>query len=597
MRKRKDVASIGHILQNYKYSFKFMWKYSKIYLILSFFSSILGGLFPSLQLILTSRLFNILEKGCPFDEALTVIIIMTVCACTYVLLMRLYSGILVPRFSQSIHLKVQSILFGKVRRLELAKYDDPEFYNGFVLAMQNADSYATAAMTALNNLFSCVLSVVTTLGIVIYIDLVAMLIMFASAIMAMIIDANMKKIEFKKQLDITPIGRRKEYIDRVHKRADFAKELRLSDLGEILKQDYEDNTADFLSLIKRYGKKTAILGILDGFNINVIYLITIAWTIYRMVVIGSVSLGGFTIIVTSCTNFKGSLVRLVKLLTGISKQSMQIDKVRSFLEYEPEERRGSLPAPRFESIEYKNVSFGYNPDKAILHGINLKICKGDKIAIVGYNGAGKSTFIKLLMRLYEPTEGSIIYNGRDYREYEMDSYRSNIGAVFQDFKIFATTVGENVLGDECTEKDIKTVESALHYVAFDEKLASLPNGIDTILTREFDEDGTELSGGESQKIAIARVFARPYDLIVMDEPSSALDPIAEYSLNKHIAEYANDKTVIFISHRLSTTRHADRIYMFEDGRIIETGTHEELISLDGKYAEMFKIQAEKYIVQ
>ena len=237
--KRTDAMSVRRILQNYIYSFKFMWKYSKSYLILSLFSSIIGGLFSPLQLILTSSLFNMLEKGCTFVEALTVIIVIIVSTCCYVLLMRLYNSVLVPRFSQSIHLKVQSEFFEKVRRMELSKYDDPNFYNEFVLTMQYADSYATAAMTALNNLLTYVFSIVTTLGIVIYVDFVAMLIMVASAILAMFIDAKLKKTEFRKQLEMTPIGRRKEYIDRVHKRADYAKELRLTDFGEKLTQYYE----------------------------------------------------------------------------------------------------------------------------------------------------------------------------------------------------------------------------------------------------------------------------------------------------------------------------------------------------------------------
>ena len=211
-----------------------------------------------------------------------------------------------------------------------------------------------------------------------------------------------------------------------------------------------------------------------------------------------------------------------------------------------------------------------------------------------YNGAGKTTPVKLIMGLYQPDSCAILYNGTDIRELETDSYRSRMAAVFQDYKIFAATVGENVLGDECTASDRATAERALHLAAFDEKLKALPRGIDTVLTREFDEDGTNLSGGEAQKIAIARVFARDCDLIIMDEPSAALDPIAEYTLNRHIAEYAADKTVIFISHRLSTTRHADRIYMLENGRIVEAGTHDELMAQDGQYAHMFRVQAKNY---
>lgn len=266
------------------------------------------------------------------------------------------------------------------------------------------------------------------------------------------------------------------------------------------------------------------------------------------------------------------------------------------MEYEPEERKGTLPAPKFESMSSGMFRLGIILIKQYCTVSTMKLRRGEKIAVVGYNGAGKSTLIKLLMHLYEPTEGSIIYNGMDFKEYEMDSYRSHIGAVFQDFKIFAATVGENVLGDECTENDYESVERALHFAAFDDKLATLSNGINTMLTREFDEGREQSCPEVNRKKSLLQEYS-PDRLIwlLWTEPSSALDPIAEYTLNKHIAEYAEDKPIIFISHRPSTTRHADRIYMIEDGRIIESGSHGELMSLDGKHAEMFKVQAKNYI--
>ena len=224
----------------------------------------------------------------------------------------------------------------------------------------------------------------------------------------------------------------------------------------------------------------------------------------------------------------------------------------------------------------------------------MKLNKGEKIAIVGYNGAGKTTLIKLILRLYDPTEGEVLMNGVDVKDFKLEEYRGRIGSVFQDFKIYAASLAENVMNGRYTDADRITVEKALEASGFGEKLSALENGISTTLTREFDDKGTNLSGGEAQKVAIARVFARPYDLIIMDEPSSALDPIAEYELNRAIADYAADKTVIFISHRLSTTRMADRIYMFANGTLEEFGSHEELMAKGGKYAEMFEMQAEKY---
>jgi ATP-binding cassette subfamily B protein len=234
--------------------------------------------------------------------------------------------------------------------------------------------------------------------------------------------------------------------------------------------------------------------------------------------------------------------------------------------------------------------------KPSLTNVSLTIKRGEKIAFVGYNGAGKTTLTKLLMRLYDPSEGRILYNGQDLRELSLEQLRSHIGAVFQDYRLFGATVAENVLGDvyDGTPEQEATVKAALHAATFDEKLEQLPDGINTLLTREFDDKGINLSGGEAQKVAIARCFAHPFELMILDEPSSALDPLAEYELNHAILKKADEKTVIFISHRLSTTRMADRIYMFENGAIIESGSHEELMEQNGKYAEMFRLQAEKY---
>ena len=187
-----------------------------------------------------------------------------------------------------------------------------------------------------------------------------------------------------------------------------------------------------------------------------------------------------------------------------------------------------------------------------------------------------------------------LFNAIQQKLTDIPGLPAKIRTVFQDYKIFAATVAENVLGGECAEEDRETVADALTKATFADRLTEMEEGMDTPLTKEFSDDGVNLSGGEAQKVAIARIFARPYDLIVMDEPSSALDPAAEYELNHTILAYAKDKTVVFISHRLSTTRMADRILMFADGRLIEEGSHDELMRMNGKYAEMFRLQAEKY---
>ena len=219
----------------------------------------------------------------------------------------------------------------------------------------------------------------------------------------------------------------------------------------------------------------------------------------------------------------------------------------------------------------------------------------EKIAIVGRNGSGKTTLIKILLRLYDPTSGIVEMDGKDYREYDVRSLRRRIGVVFQDFSCYASSVADNVLLRSVkSEKDEQTVVNSLKLCGLYEKVSALKNGIYTVLTKEFDEDGVIFSGGEMQKLAIARMFANDYDIIIMDEPSSALDPIAEYELNSKIIEAAANKTLIIVSHRLSTTKDADKIIYMENGRIEEMGTHKSLIELNGKYAELFNIQASKY---
>ena len=247
----------------------------------------------------------------------------------------------------------------------------------------------------------------------------------------------------------------------------------------------------------------------------------------------------------------------------------------------------------FESLEFRNVSFAYRDD-LVLKNVSFKISKGERIAIVGYNGAGKTTLTKLIMRLYDVNEGEILYNGYNIKEYDINLLRNKIGAVFQDYRIFAASVAENVLADLYTDDKDELVIKSLESSTFGDRLKTLDKGIHTQLTKEFYEDGTDLSGGEAQKVAIARVFAHDNELIIMDEPSSALDPMAEYELNKSISENAKDKTAIFISHRLSTTRHSDRIFMFEGGVLTESGSHEELMENNKNYAKMFNIQALKY---
>ena len=279
------------------------------------------------------------------------------------------------------------------------------------------------------------------------------------------------------------------------------------------------------------------------------------------------------------------------------KNGLFVDNLRTFMEYKeklPENYDGLEPEAEIKSIEFRNVSFSYKEEQ-VIRNLSFEIRGGKTYALVGHNGAGKSTIIKLLLRLYDPTEGEIFLNGRNIKEYNLRKYRELFAAAFQDCQIFSLPVVENVLMRKVFEGDEEVVTEALKLAGVYEKVESLPKGIYTILTKEFAEDGAVLSGGEYQKIVVARAFVKECPVKIFDEPSSALDPIAEYRLFDNILKSSRNKTMLFISHRLSSVQNADWVLMLEEGTIIEEGTHKMLMQNQGAYADMYKKQAVNYL--
>jgi ATP-binding cassette subfamily B protein len=277
---------------------------------------------------------------------------------------------------------------------------------------------------------------------------------------------------------------------------------------------------------------------------------------------------------------------------------MYMNNLKEFLEYEPKkEYQGSAKITcELGNVEFDQVNFQYaGADKPVIQDLSFTIKKGEKVALVGQNGAGKTTLVKLMMGLYPVTSGRVIAEGVNIQEYDRQDYYNRFGTVFQDLQIFALPLSENVLmkaPENQAEREL--VKDALIKAQFGDTLAKLPKGIDTMITKEFDDEGFVCSGGQAQKIAIARVFAKNPDIVILDEPSSALDPIAEYNMYNNMLQVSEGKTVIFISHRLSSARIADRICFLEHGNIVECGNHDELMRLGGKYAQMFELQAKNY---
>ena len=279
------------------------------------------------------------------------------------------------------------------------------------------------------------------------------------------------------------------------------------------------------------------------------------------------------------------------------KNGQFLEYFRTFMEYEekiPEDMDGIIPE-KIRSVEFKNVCFEYKENKPVINNLSFKI-EGNKVcALVGHNGAGKSTIIKLLLRLYDPTSGEILVNGINIKEYNLKAYRRQFSAAFQDYRVMAMSVRDNVIMGEKLDEPNETAKRALKCAGVWDKISSLSDGIDTVMTKEFDNNGAVLSGGEQQKIVVARAFAQQTSLKIFDEPSSALDPIAEYELYKGIMNESKGHITLFISHRLSSVKDADEVFMLENGTVIEQGTHRQLMAMGGKYCEMFTKQAQNYL--
>lgn len=588
-------------------------RYTPVYFFLMLAEGVIWGFIHSAESVFNYNLLNTVDGG-EFHYAVKIIAVMASFWILAYIFDKWYWCIMNPLIKRKLHLRMHEEMFVKARSLDLSCFDDPEFYNDFVWAMNESDQRAVNVMEDTGKLINRIVASATLFTLLFTVDPIIALILFLSSAVTVISNLIANKVSFMHSKETNPLWRKKDYINRVYHLSDYAKELRIRRADELLMADYDENTEKIIAAEKKYGKKYFLL---YGLGWNAVGTVTNYAVILYMIVMlsrGELAVGGFAASVGMIWRIRWLLVDLIDRITKYPKHSLYIEKYLEFMRFEPQIKDGITDIPDFESLEFRDVSFSYefsahpkyafhdedytppekkNGKEALKH-VSLKLSKGDKIAIVGYNGAGKTTLIKLIMRLYDPTEGEILYNGINIKEFDPEAYRKKIGTVFQDFKIFAASIAENVMNGEYCDGDEKTVKNALQKADFTEKLESLDVGVNTHLTREFNDKGTNLSGGEAQKIAISRVFAKEYPIVIMDEPSSALDPMAEYNLNQSILHNTEGKTVIFISHRLSTTRIADKIYMFDNGRLIEEGSHTELLNMNGKYAEMFHVQSEKY---
>ncbi|MBP5462354.1 MAG: ABC transporter ATP-binding protein, partial [Lachnospiraceae bacterium] len=407
-------------------------------------------------------------------------------------------------------------------------------------------------------------------------------------------------IDYERNRDMAPHNRRIAYINRVMYLPEYAKEMRLTGVFRLMKHQYEEAIHGVSDVTRKYTKRAMVLHwFYVMFTFTFIFEGLLIYGAYRTVESHTMSLAQLSVITSMMVSTTWILIGFTEALTELFRNGLFIEYLRGFLEYQeriPEDSTGDDPGTEIRSVEFKDVSFSYK-DKEVISHLSMEFRGGKTYALVGHNGAGKTTIIKLLLRFYDPTEGQILLNGRDIREYDLRKYRNLFATAFQDHRMFSMTVAENVIMGEpipAEERESRVTEALKLAGAYD-KVQTLPKGIDTILTHEFDDEGAVLSGGEFQKIVVARAFVKDCPFKVFDEPSSALDPIAEGTLFDNIYKTCEKNTLVFISHRLSSVQNADWVYLLSDGTVKEAGTHRMLMEQNGLYADMYTKQAKNYL--
>jgi ATP-binding cassette subfamily B protein len=481
--------------------------------------------------------------------------------------------------------------------LDLTAYEDPIFYD----RLERARVQATDRLGMIQSIGRLIQQTVTAISLSIYIIAYSpwlLLLLVAGVLPAFLGESHFAFLGYAKNFRQTPIRRQLDYLRVLGGSKEAAKELKLFGLKNFLTerftglwdQIYEEN----VDLSRRRLIAGALLSLLG----TVGYYSAYVYVIWRAL-IGAISIGTLTALTGAIVQVSSNIQQIFSTLSGIADQALFLTDLLAFFEMQPTIRSkpNALPAPRpiTRGFEFRNVSFCYpGTSRLVLDRLNFQLCPGERVALIGENGQGKTTIVKLITRLYDPTEGQILLDGVDLREYDLEDLYREIGVIFQDFMRYELTARENIAVGKIEQVgDLHLLQNAAFKSLAHEVVEKLPSRYEQMLGRRF-EGGVDLSGGEWQKMALARAYLRDAQLLILDEPTASLDARSECEVFQRFSELTAGKMALFISHRFSTVRMADRIVVLENGRIAEEGSHDELASLGGRYAEMFEMQAASY---
>ena len=494
--------------------------------------------------------------------------------------------------------KESIIFYRKLSSLDYELHESPLFLNDYTRALEESVEHIFITCNGAFNIIKILVTSIGMFSVIATLHYMIIIVAVALAIVYAVLRVFMAKIQFIASTHQRPFRRMTRYNERSFTLKESMSELKTTKIGDLLLEENNKAHDNIIKIFDKYILPKTILSFICNLLLTILYPLIVCVVAYFTIDnLTPEVIAWFSSMTVAATTISSLISQLARAVGDVGGSVTEVKVAFDLLKMEGKiESKQGINVEEFESLEVNNISFSYKGDYNQLEDVSLKIKKGQKIAIVGHNGAGKTTLVKLLLRLYDVNNGEILYNNDNYKDINVLSLRKEVGAVFQNVEVYAVTIAENILlKTPKTIEDFNLIDEALKFSGLDEYVNSLPNGINTLVTKEFDRDGIVLSGGQNQRLAIARGYALNYNLFILDEPSSALDPIAEASVYNNMLTLGKNKTIIFISHRLTTTVNADYIYLFEHGKVIEQGTHEELMKLNKKYKEMFTSQSKKYL--
>lgn len=596
--KKKNRDSVKKVLSNNFYMLRLLWKACPWKILYTIVTTVFTALLNLVNIYFLRYAVNIVQNGGDYFSAVFILIILLAIYIVYHVVISCLDIKLQPYFSYIVNYNLKTMTLKKMAECELFCYENPEYYNTYTRAMSECSGRAEAVF---NSFISLISSFISLIGSGILAFIIDPLVLVFSIFPFIVNKLRKKKnqVDFRMNQNGTGANRKKQYAVRTFYSKEYAAEMRLSNIDKVIMKQYKDAVDEIIHIYHTDGVRIAFLQcMIIFFNAFLSHYCLLAYAAWQTLGTKRMLYGDCLVLVNTVQTISTSIDILTSGFAQLYAHSLYIDNLKKFMDYKPviQEDECAINAESGD-IVMKNVSFRYHGqhDEYILKDISLHIRKGEKIALVGHNGAGKTTLTKLLLRLYDPTEGSIELNGKNIKEYRLSTYRDLFVTVLQDYHHFSMSIKENVLLRKTCAGDEELVIDSLKKSGLYERVSQMPLGIHTILDREFDNDGEVLSGGQNQKLSISHVYAKGSPIVILDEPSSALDPIAEYEMYDNMIRACQNRTMIFISHRLSSTIMADRIYLLENGQIIESGNHNELMDKNGKYAKLFRVQSENYV--